>query len=76
MGKPGFGTLLDDTYGREAMFDAAKLGLWVGRPLEKPGSRPLEFEFTRRTWAHALSTGRSITASSACPSTTRMIRPN
>jgi 5-dehydro-2-deoxygluconokinase len=46
-GRPGFGTLLDDTYGREAMFDAAKLGLWVGRPLEKPGSRPLEFEFTQ-----------------------------
>jgi 5-dehydro-2-deoxygluconokinase len=46
-GKPGFGTLLDDTYGRDAMFDAAKLGLWVGRPLEQPGSRPLRFEFTQ-----------------------------
>ena len=46
-GKPGFGTLLDDKYGREAMFDAAKLGLWVGRPLEEPGSRPLRFEFTQ-----------------------------
>ena len=46
-GRPGFGTLLDDTYGREAMFDAAKLGLWVGRPLEEPGSRPLRFEFTQ-----------------------------
>jgi 5-dehydro-2-deoxygluconokinase len=46
-GKPGFGTLLDDTYGREAMFDAAKLNLWVGRPLEEPGSRPLRFEFTQ-----------------------------
>ena len=46
-GKPGFGTLLDDVYGREAMFDAARLGLWVGRPLEKPGSRPLRFEFTQ-----------------------------
>ena len=44
-GRQGFGTLLDDTYGREAMFDAAKLGLWIGRPLEKPGSRPLQFEF-------------------------------
>ncbi len=44
-GAPGFGTLLDDTYGREAMFDAAKLDLWVGRPLEQPGSRPLRFEF-------------------------------
>jgi 5-dehydro-2-deoxygluconokinase len=46
-GKPGFGTLLDDTYGREAMFDAAKLGLWIGRPLEQPGSKPLRFEFTQ-----------------------------
>ena len=46
-GQPGFGTLLDDVYGREAMFDAAKLGLWVGRPLEQPGSRPLRFEFTQ-----------------------------
>jgi 5-dehydro-2-deoxygluconokinase len=46
-GRPGFGTLLDDTYGRDAMFDAAKLGLWVGRPLEQPGSRPLRFEFTQ-----------------------------
>ncbi len=46
-GEEGFGTLLDDVYGREAMFDAAKLGLWVGRPLEKPGSRPLRFEFTQ-----------------------------
>jgi 5-dehydro-2-deoxygluconokinase len=46
-GKPGFGTLLDDTYGRDAMFDAAKLGLWVARPLEQPGSRPLRFEFTQ-----------------------------
>lgn len=46
-GRPGYGTLLDDVYGREAMFDAAKLGLWVGRPLEQPGSRPLRFEFTQ-----------------------------
>lgn len=46
-GADGFGTLLDDTYGREAMFDAGKLGLWVGRPLEQPGSRPLRFEFTQ-----------------------------
>jgi 5-dehydro-2-deoxygluconokinase len=46
-GATGFGTLLDDTYGREAMYDAAKLGLWVARPLEQPGSRPLRFEFTQ-----------------------------
>jgi 5-dehydro-2-deoxygluconokinase len=46
-GRPGFGTLLDDTYGRQAMFDAAKLDLWVARPLELPASRPLQFEFTQ-----------------------------
>ena len=46
-GGPGFGMLLDDTYGREAMFDAAKLDFWIGRPLEVPGSRPLRFEFTQ-----------------------------
>ncbi len=45
-GKPGFGTLLDDKYGREAMYDAAKLGLWIARPVEEPGSRPLKFEFS------------------------------
>jgi 5-dehydro-2-deoxygluconokinase len=46
-GRTGYGTLLDDTYGRDAMFEASRLGLWVGRPLEKPGSRPLQFEFTQ-----------------------------
>ena len=43
-GRPGFGVLLDGTYGREALFDAGKLPLWVGRPVEEPGSRPLRFE--------------------------------
>lgn len=46
-GKQGYGTLLDDKYGREAMFDAEKLGLWIARPLEDPGSRPLRFEFSQ-----------------------------
>jgi 5-dehydro-2-deoxygluconokinase len=46
-GGPGFGMLLDDTYGREAMFDAAKHNFWIARPLEAPGSRPLRFEFTQ-----------------------------
>ncbi|WP_246737581.1 5-dehydro-2-deoxygluconokinase [Nordella sp. HKS 07] len=46
-GAAGFGMLLDDTYGRDAMFDAAKHNLWIARPLEEPGSRPLRFEFTQ-----------------------------
>jgi 5-dehydro-2-deoxygluconokinase len=43
-GRPGYGMLIDDTYGREALFAAAKANLWIGRPVEEPGSRPLRFE--------------------------------
>ena len=43
-GRPGFGMLIDGTYGREALFRAADHPLWIGRPVEKPGSRPLEFD--------------------------------
>ena len=43
-GQTGFGMLLDGTYGREAMFRAADHDLWIARPVEKPGSRPLRFE--------------------------------
>ena len=43
-GRAGFGILLDETYGREALFDAEKLPFWIGRPVEEPGSRPLRFE--------------------------------
>ena len=45
-GRPGYGMLLDDKYGRLALFDAAAAGLWVAKPLEQPGSRPLRFEFS------------------------------
>lgn len=43
-GRPGFGMLLDGNYGREALFRAADHELWIGRPVEVPGSRPLRFE--------------------------------
>ncbi len=45
-GRPGYGMLLDEKYGRLAMFEAAKHKFdWIGRPVEQPGSRPLKFEF-------------------------------
>jgi 5-dehydro-2-deoxygluconokinase len=44
-GRPGFGMLLDGKYGREALFRAADQNFWIGRPVEAPGSRPLDFEF-------------------------------
>ncbi len=45
-GRPGFGMLLDDRYGRLALFEAPN-NFWIGRPLEQPGSRPLQFEFSQ-----------------------------
>jgi len=38
------GALLDGTYGEDALFAASGRGWWLGRPVEVPGSRPLEFE--------------------------------
>lgn len=46
-GRPGFGMLLDDKYGRDALFDAGATDFWIGKPIELPGSRPLQFEFTQ-----------------------------
>ena len=43
-GKPGYGMLLDGTYGREALFEAAGHDLWIARPIEQPGSRPFDIE--------------------------------
>ncbi|KQZ16062.1 5-dehydro-2-deoxygluconokinase [Mesorhizobium sp. Root554] len=45
-GRDGYGMLLDEKYGREAMFEFARHPFaWLGRPVELPGSRPLRFEF-------------------------------
>ena len=43
-GQNGYGILCDDRLGRAALHASAGTGLWVGRPTEWPGSRPLEFE--------------------------------
>ena len=44
-GRPGYGMLLDGKYGREALFRALDHDFWIARPVEEPGSRPLDFEF-------------------------------
>ncbi|WP_250624517.1 bifunctional 5-dehydro-2-deoxygluconokinase/5-dehydro-2-deoxyphosphogluconate aldolase [Pinirhizobacter soli] len=41
------GVLIDDRYGQDALNDATGRGWWVGRPVELPGSMPLEFEHGR-----------------------------
>lgn len=43
-GRPGYGILCDSRLGREALYRAAGSGLWIGRPVEWPGSRPLTLE--------------------------------
>ncbi len=43
-GPPGHGILCDGRLGRAALFRAEGQGLWIGRPVELPGSRPLEPE--------------------------------
>ncbi|MGI9506622.1 MAG: bifunctional 5-dehydro-2-deoxygluconokinase/5-dehydro-2-deoxyphosphogluconate aldolase, partial [Geminicoccaceae bacterium] len=43
-GKPGHGILCDERLGQKALHRAAGSGLWIGRPAECPGSRPLRLE--------------------------------
>ena len=43
-GRPGHGILCDSRLGREALYRAAGSGLWIGHPVEWPGSRPLALE--------------------------------
>ncbi|AOK29991.1 MULTISPECIES: bifunctional 5-dehydro-2-deoxygluconokinase/5-dehydro-2-deoxyphosphogluconate aldolase [Burkholderia] len=41
------GVLIDDRYGQDALNDATGRGWWIGRPVELPGSLPLEFDHGR-----------------------------
>jgi 5-dehydro-2-deoxygluconokinase len=54
-GRPGFGMLLDDKYGREALFKAGRQpDFWIAKPIELPGSRPLQFEFSQDVGARLI----------------------
>jgi 5-dehydro-2-deoxygluconokinase len=43
-GDPRFGILVDGRFGFDALAEAADHEYWIGRPIEEPKSRPLEFE--------------------------------
>jgi 5-dehydro-2-deoxygluconokinase len=43
-GRPGYGMLIDGLYGSKALYAAADQPFWIGRPVEQPGSRPLDIE--------------------------------
>lgn len=44
---PHVGILADERFGQDALNAATGLGWWVGRPVELPGSLPLQFEYGR-----------------------------
>ena len=43
-GANGYGFLADGRFGMRALEAAADTSIWIGRPIELPGSRPLAFE--------------------------------
>ncbi len=43
-GRAGSGAILDDRYGASILPRLSVAGLWIARPVERPGSIPLEFE--------------------------------
>ena len=44
--KGRMGVLIDGRIGEAALHDATGRGWWIGRPVERPGSRPLRFDGT------------------------------
>lgn len=49
------GLLADDRYGQDALNAATGRGWWIGRPVEVPGSNPLEFERGRSIGSQLVS---------------------
>jgi 5-dehydro-2-deoxygluconokinase len=43
-GLPAPGVIIDDRHGVDALAQLTGAGWWIGRPVERPGSRPLAFE--------------------------------
>ena len=49
------GVLIDDRYGMDALNAATGRGWWIGRPVELPGSNPLQMDWGRSIGSHLLS---------------------
>jgi 5-dehydro-2-deoxygluconokinase len=65
-GRDDIGVLLDGIHGREALFAADAKGLWIGRPIEQPGSRPLRFETGADLGSHLIEWPVSHTVKCLC----------
>ena len=55
------GVLIDQRYGEDALHAATGRGWWIGRPVELPGSNPLEFEYGRSIGSQLLQWPREHT---------------
>lgn len=49
------GVLIDGRYGVDALNAATGRGWWIGRPVELPGSNPLQFDWGRSIGSHLIS---------------------
>ena len=49
------GIMVDDRFGQSVLDNATGSGLWIGRPVEVPGSRPLQFEQRGNVGLHILT---------------------
>jgi 5-dehydro-2-deoxygluconokinase len=65
-GREGFGVLIDATDGTALLRHAERSGLWVGRAVQRCGSRPLEFERAGSLAAHLLEWPTGITICCEC----------
>jgi 5-dehydro-2-deoxygluconokinase len=65
-GRDGFGMLLDGTYGAGALELAAQENLWLARPVELPGSRPLEFDHMASLATDLIEWPTAVTAKCLC----------
>jgi 5-dehydro-2-deoxygluconokinase len=65
-GREGFGILLQGTYAAAALRHAARTNLWLARSVERPGSRPLEFERADSLAAHLIEWPTGLTVKCLC----------
>jgi len=49
------GVLIDDRYGAPALASATGRGWWIGRPVELPGSNPLQMDWGRSIGTHLVT---------------------
>jgi 5-dehydro-2-deoxygluconokinase len=62
----GIGMLLDGIHGASALRYAEQKGLWLARPVEKTGSRPLEFERAHSLAASLIEWPMGLTVKCLC----------